>query len=181
VVLQLRPDFFTLPPDSTTPFWWWEPMRRASVYDGRNPVSSQHAQLRDDRETTSPSRGPQLEKRLEESPCAPQSRDFSKRCLELPAHCMAAETIRLCRRSSGAAAVVITSEDVIEKKGLEADWINGMGARANTVFMGDRMGPKAQTDMADGDKLRLLKKLVADLSLDPEMLKAVIAKNRWGS
>jgi len=59
-----------------------------------------------------------------------------------------------CPRSSGAAAVVIASERVIRERGLDAAWINGAGALANTVFMGDRLGPRRLTDMGDWDELR---------------------------
>ena len=54
-----------------------------------------------------------------------------------------------CPRSSGAAAVVIASERMIRERGLDAAWINGAGALANTVFMGDRLGPRRLTDMGD--------------------------------
>jgi len=60
-----------------------------------------------------------------------------------------------CPRSSGAAAVVIASERVVRERGFPAAWINGVGAMANTVWLGDRMGPRALTDLADWDELRL--------------------------
>jgi acetyl-CoA C-acetyltransferase len=59
-----------------------------------------------------------------------------------------------CPRSSGAAAVVIASERVVRERGLDAAWVNGVGACANTVYMGDRLGPRALTDMGDWDELR---------------------------
>jgi acetyl-CoA C-acetyltransferase len=60
-----------------------------------------------------------------------------------------------CPRSSGAAAIVISSEDAARRRGSNCAWINGVGAGANTVYMGDRMGPRAITDMADWDELRI--------------------------
>lgn len=60
-----------------------------------------------------------------------------------------------CPRSSGAAAVVIASEQVVRERGVPAAWINGVGAVTNTVWMGDRMGPRAATDLGDWDELRM--------------------------
>jgi len=60
-----------------------------------------------------------------------------------------------CPRSSGAAAIVIASEHVVRDRDIPAAWINGVGAIANTVWMGDRMGPRALTDLGDWEELRL--------------------------
>lgn len=60
-----------------------------------------------------------------------------------------------CPRSSGAAALVIASERVIRERGLKAAWINGVGAVTNTVYLGDRMGPRAETEYGEWEELRL--------------------------
>lgn len=60
-----------------------------------------------------------------------------------------------CPRSSGAAAVVIASESVVNDRGVEAAWINGTGAAGNTVYIGDRLGPNQQTDFGELDELRI--------------------------
>lgn len=63
-----------------------------------------------------------------------------------------------CPRSSGAAAVVIASEKKVREKATSPAWINGIGATANTVFMGDKMGPCADTDHGHWDELLLASK-----------------------
>lgn len=60
-----------------------------------------------------------------------------------------------CPRSSGAAAVVISSDSVIADRGLDAAWINGTAAAGNTVHIGDRLGPSKQTDFGELDELRV--------------------------
>ncbi len=55
----------------------------------------------------------------------------------------------ICPRSSGAAAVVVASEDVAKKACARPAFINGIGAVANTVFMGDRMGACADTELSE--------------------------------
>jgi acetyl-CoA C-acetyltransferase len=60
-----------------------------------------------------------------------------------------------CPRSSGAAAIIIASERVVREGGAPAAWINGVGAATNTVWMGDRMSPRASADLGDWDELRM--------------------------
>lgn len=60
-----------------------------------------------------------------------------------------------CPRSSGAAAVVVVSERVARDRGLDSAWINGVGAAANTVYIGDRLGANKQTDFGELDEVRL--------------------------
>lgn len=60
-----------------------------------------------------------------------------------------------CPRSSGAAAIIIASERVVREKSTRPAWINGIGSAANTVYMGDKMGPRRDTDHADMDDLRI--------------------------
>jgi len=55
----------------------------------------------------------------------------------------------ICPRSSGAAAVVVAHEDIAKEVCSRPAFINGIGAIANTVFMGDRMGPSADTEMSE--------------------------------
>lgn len=60
-----------------------------------------------------------------------------------------------CPRSSGACAVVIAAEDIVKQVGTRPAWIRGYGARTNAFYMGDKMGPAADTDHADFDDLAL--------------------------
>jgi acetyl-CoA C-acetyltransferase len=60
----------------------------------------------------------------------------------------------LCPSSTGAAAVVIASEDFIARAGSRAAWIRGIGQNAETFWMGDRVGPKAAGDHADAPALQ---------------------------
>lgn len=60
----------------------------------------------------------------------------------------------LCPSSTGAAALVLASQDYIERAGLSAAWIRGIGQSSETFWMGDRLGPKATGDHADAPGLR---------------------------
>jgi acetyl-CoA C-acetyltransferase len=60
-----------------------------------------------------------------------------------------------CPRSSGACAIVIACEDVAKQMCTRPAWIRGYGARTNTYYMGDKMGPALETDHADFDDLAL--------------------------
>ena len=55
----------------------------------------------------------------------------------------------LCPSSTGAAAVVIASEDVIAESGRTPAWIRGIGQNSEVFWMGDRVGPEAEGDHAD--------------------------------
>jgi acetyl-CoA C-acetyltransferase len=55
----------------------------------------------------------------------------------------------LCPSSTGAAAVVIASEDVIAESGRTPAWIRGIGQNSEVFWMGDRVGPEADGDHAD--------------------------------
>lgn len=61
----------------------------------------------------------------------------------------------VCPRSTGAAAAVLASERVIEKRDLRAAWITGSGSCANSVFIGDRVGRPATGDYCDWPELRI--------------------------
>lgn len=60
----------------------------------------------------------------------------------------------LCPSSTGAAAVVIASEEFIARQGTRAAWIRGIGQNAETFWMGDRVGPKCLGDHADAPALQ---------------------------
>jgi acetyl-CoA C-acetyltransferase len=60
----------------------------------------------------------------------------------------------ICPRSAGAAAVVIASEDYARQHCTRPAFVTGVSGVSNTVFMGDRMGPHADTDFADFAELR---------------------------
>ena len=61
----------------------------------------------------------------------------------------------ICPRSAGAAAMVLTTEEHAREKRTRMAFITGIGGVSNTVFMGDRMGPFADTDIADQSDLVL--------------------------
>ena len=61
----------------------------------------------------------------------------------------------ICPRSAGAAAVVLTRGDLARERCARPAFINGVSGVSNTVFMGDRMGPFAQTDFAEFGELPL--------------------------
>jgi acetyl-CoA C-acetyltransferase len=53
----------------------------------------------------------------------------------------------ICPRSAGAAAVVLACEEVATEHCRQPAFIQGIGAIANTVFMGDRMVPTADCEV----------------------------------
>jgi acetyl-CoA C-acetyltransferase len=61
----------------------------------------------------------------------------------------------ICPRSAGAAAVVITTEALARERCTRPAFITGTAGVSNTVFMGDCMGPEADTDMADFSELKI--------------------------
>ncbi|HMN15121.1 MAG TPA: thiolase family protein, partial [Bellilinea sp.] len=61
----------------------------------------------------------------------------------------------ICPRSAGAAAMVLTNLDVAKNCCTRPAFINGIGAITHTVFMGDKVGPKADTEYADMGELEI--------------------------
>ncbi|WP_110206125.1 thiolase family protein [Nocardioides daejeonensis] len=61
----------------------------------------------------------------------------------------------VCPRSTGAAGVIISSERAIARDQRDAAWVTGVGAIANSVFIGDRTGADADLNYADWGELRL--------------------------
>jgi acetyl-CoA C-acetyltransferase len=59
----------------------------------------------------------------------------------------------ICPRSSGGAAVVLACEDVARRRCVNPAFIQGVGAIANTVFMGDRLGPYADCKLGMFEEL----------------------------
>ena len=60
----------------------------------------------------------------------------------------------ICPRSAGAAAMVITNEATAREHCTRPAFITGTSGVSNTVFMGDRMGPSADTDFSDYSELK---------------------------
>jgi acetyl-CoA C-acetyltransferase len=58
-----------------------------------------------------------------------------------------------CPQSSGAAAMILASADIAERVTDRPAWITGMGFSVETYWMGDRMGPAAESDHADSPAL----------------------------
>lgn len=59
----------------------------------------------------------------------------------------------LCPSSTGAAAVVLASEELANDSGRPVAWIRGTGQGSETFWMGDRVGPAALGDHADAEAL----------------------------
>jgi acetyl-CoA C-acetyltransferase len=59
-----------------------------------------------------------------------------------------------CPQSSGGAAMVLASEQYIRDNHLDAVWITGLAHRAETYWMGDRMGNHPTAEHADAYALR---------------------------
>ncbi len=60
-----------------------------------------------------------------------------------------------CPRSSGGAAVVISSPERARQLSAPKAWVRAMSARANTYFMGDRMGDATDNEQTRQHELRL--------------------------
>jgi acetyl-CoA C-acetyltransferase len=60
-----------------------------------------------------------------------------------------------CPRSSGGCAIVMAGESAAHKLGTPIAWVNGIAARTNTYFMGDKMGDCGPNDHASEYELRL--------------------------
>jgi len=59
-----------------------------------------------------------------------------------------------CPQSTGGAAIVLASEQYIRDNHLDAVWITGLAHRAETYWMGDRMGTNPTAEHADAYALR---------------------------
>jgi acetyl-CoA C-acetyltransferase len=57
----------------------------------------------------------------------------------------------ICPRSSGAAALVVSDLSTARRSSTNPAFINGVSSITHTVFMGDRMGYRAEADLADHD------------------------------
>ena len=57
----------------------------------------------------------------------------------------------ICPRSSGAAALVVSDLSTARRTSIRPAFINGVSSITHTVFMGDRMGYRADADLADHD------------------------------
>jgi len=75
--------------------------------------------------------------------------------MQSPYYCWPIKKYDTCPSSSGGAAVVIASEEIARKSGRKPVWIKGCSEFANTVFLGDQMGGKAQMDFCDSDILAM--------------------------
>lgn len=60
----------------------------------------------------------------------------------------------ICPRSAGAAALVMSSERLARERCTRPAFVTGTAGVSNTIFMGDRQGPHADTDFADFAELR---------------------------
>ena len=60
-----------------------------------------------------------------------------------------------CPRSTGAAAIVISSERSIARRDLPSAWITGTGSCGHTVWLGDRVVPRSDVDYSDWQELRI--------------------------
>jgi acetyl-CoA C-acetyltransferase len=58
-----------------------------------------------------------------------------------------------CPSSSGGAAMILTAKENVRKFPHKPAWIRGIGHASETYWMGDRMGPKKDSDHADSPAL----------------------------
>lgn len=71
--------------------------------------------------------------------------------LDAPTVCWPLGLIDCCPSSAGGCAVVVSSDDSVEEHGLNPAWITGVGHRADSYFMGDRMGDSTDMGPAASD------------------------------
>ena len=55
----------------------------------------------------------------------------------------------ICPRSSGSAAMILGNMEMTKRFNTRPAFVNGVGAMTDTYWMGDRMGPTADTDIFD--------------------------------
>ncbi len=79
----------------------------------------------------------------------------AKAIMETPVMCWPIRLGMCCPQTSGAAAVVIVSEERARRLSTPAGWIKGVAARTNTYFMGDKMGDCGPNDHGEPYELRL--------------------------
>lgn len=60
--------------------------------------------------------------------------------LEAPTVCWPLGLVDCCPSSAGGCAVVISSEESIQERDQTPAWVTGVGLRADSYFMGDKMG-----------------------------------------
>lgn len=60
-----------------------------------------------------------------------------------------------CPQSSGAAAVVLSRGELVERYTDRPAWIRGLGCSTGTYWMGDRVGPKALSDYAEAPAMQI--------------------------
>lgn len=61
----------------------------------------------------------------------------------------------ICPRSAGGCAVILANEEVAREKCTQPAFIQGIGGIANTVFIGDRVGPYADTEVGEFGELAI--------------------------
>ena len=69
--------------------------------------------------------------------------------------CWPIKLLDACPSSSGACALILSSERKADKATSTPAWIKGVGHRLETYWMGDRMGPSARYDHADAHAMYL--------------------------
>lgn len=71
--------------------------------------------------------------------------------LEARMVCWPLGLIDCCPSSAGGCAVVVSNEDTVDEESLNPAWITGVGHRADSYYMGDRMGNSVDMGPADSD------------------------------
>ena len=61
----------------------------------------------------------------------------------------------ICPRSAGACAVVLASEEIARGKCSQPAFVHGIGGIANTVFIGDRVGPSTDAEIGEFGELAI--------------------------
>lgn len=71
--------------------------------------------------------------------------------LEAPTLCWPLGLVDTCPSSAGGCAIVVSSEDSVGDRDVTPAWFTGVGMRADSYFMGDRMGDSVDMGPADSD------------------------------
>ena len=61
----------------------------------------------------------------------------------------------ICPRSAGCCAVILATKEVAREKCARPAFVHGIGAIANTVFIGDRVGPYADAEVGEFGELAM--------------------------
>lgn len=71
--------------------------------------------------------------------------------MESPQICWPLRLVDSCPSSAGGCALVVSNRSTVEDRGLTPAWMTGVGMRADSYYMGDKMGSSVHAGVGDSD------------------------------